>query len=84
MKSAGSVQSVASVGIGDQASVAGGGGKPKEVPPRPMPEGVISSNEPVYDCIVYLIFCPAHEVSLSLPFTTNDLLFLIKPNRTSP
>lgn len=65
MKSAGSVQSKASVGIGEKAAPPPeqGKGPAKEVLPRPMPEGVLASNEPVYDCIVYLIFCPTHEVS---------------------
>lgn len=29
--------------------------------PRPLPEGVLASNEPLYDCVVYVIYCPDHH-----------------------
>ena len=46
--------------MGDQVSVPVRP-KPKEQDlPRPLPEGVLASNDPVYDCIVYVIYCSVH------------------------
>jgi len=33
----------------------------KEELPRPLPEGILASTEPLYDCIAYLIYCSTHE-----------------------
>src|SRR5690606_33993886 len=29
--------------------------------PRPLPEGSVGLTEPVYDCVVYLIYCAVHD-----------------------
>lgn len=51
-------QSLESVGIGANGSSVAGG---VDTLPRLIPEGAISMDESVYDCIVYLIYCPEHE-----------------------
>lgn len=48
-------QSLESVGIG--GSVIAG----RDMLPRLIPEGAISLDESVFDCIVFFIYCPEHE-----------------------
>lgn len=62
-----SPQSMKSIGMGERSSRST---TPSTKPPpcteppdlpRPQPEGVLPSNEPLYDCVVYLIFCPDNQ-----------------------
>ena len=76
-------QSIKSVGMGDQTSTTSTASPAKPAPyvepadlPRPLPEGVLQTTSPLYDCIQYIIYCNEHQniavtnpvkVGISLP-----------------
>src|SRR5699024_1759267 len=84
-----SPQSIKSVGIGDKSSTNAMPStkfppykEPSDLP-HPLPEGVLSSNEPLYDCIFYLIYCSEHQkvaVTNSLKCRTVWLPFVPMPD----